>query len=875
MFNGSKYQSVYCWIFCMILLAMISMTGMSQDDNNTSDDITELETYEGRLTYIQGVNNQGEMVGFFAHESGANHALYWDKEKIVDLNSLLPDNSKWELLEAYDINDNGLIVGLGIYNGEMRSFQINIHRLLQGNVEPTPTRESPLPITPTPQPTLRPVETPIAIATPTDKPVLVIPDNGVIVTESSASNTDLSGSTYTDTRETPELTIQWKLNTVHEIKEIHVYLQRPTDARPVFLGRQPDGTATSFVWKKGTALLNKQFSEGPVTGSYKFTIFPLTVSGQPRVAGPYSSNDFVEYTVSTGTVEQTPTPTVTPRPDTGKQSELTMPIQNVPMQFKRRAAQVLADLMGSGQIAPGWDDANLEPEVGLYFRPDVNGIAYFEFRVNPVGYIIVSSGPHDMPVTTYNVEDEESMSERLIRLAVKAGKVPVRLYKMDTFAYIAETAEGEIAAEYGNIPNKIKGVDPSWAQQESFEITEVKVEPSQRVDKDTDNGSTEFKRTVTGPEQSTIVIEEWVSWQEFKKNYLDSYGVFINAARREKGKEWDVEKSIVESGLGLLPKQSYRIALMTSEAKYDLSGPASQFVAIEVLKGNSKFPIITVTPQELPASGATDFSVSISYPDGSSETLKFFIVDEAIVQDDPNADEIPFDKQPGVSTSSVAPKGWGSWSSWTTYWAGNSGDQRNYDQISGSSCYSGCGPTAWAMLFGWADHQAWEGNSYWSARWGLYRSNGGTGSDADAPSTQDSGIENITWEINGYVDTFCISGSGATYPWKMDEAADYFSGRTGTSMVTHYNSVGISESRLREYARDQIKDHDTPAVIGTGWLEHYPMAWGYKWRVRYYKVLGVTISTDYDREFYLNNGWGGSGNGWEDASTWFAGEINP
>jgi hypothetical protein len=464
----------------------------------------------------------------------------------------------------------------------------------------------------------------------------------------------------------------------------------------------------------------------------------------------------------------------------------------------------------------------------------------------------------------------------LIRLAVESGKEPVRLYKMDSFAFIAETANGEIASQFGNIPNKIKGVDPSWAQQDSFEITEVKVEPSQNVDTDTETSSVEFKRTVTGPEQSSIVLEEWASWQEFKDNYISSYEVFINADSRENTKKWDVEKSIFDSGLGLLPKQTFNVALMSSEAKYELSGSASQSVDVTVLKGNNRFPMISLTPRELPVSNASDFAVSISYPDGSSETLKFFIVDASKVQDDPNANEIPFDQRPGgVSTLSVTPKGWSSWSSWTSYLAGDSGDQRDYDQISGSSCYSGCGPTAWAMLFGWADHQAWEGDSYWSGRWGLYRSNGGFGSDADAPDSMSTGIENVIWEINGYVDTFCISGQGATYPWKMDEASDYFSGRTGTSMVTHYNSVGIAESRLREYARDQIRDHDTPAVIGTGWLEHYPMAWGYKWRVRYYKIAGVTLSTDYDRKFYVNNGWGGSGDGWEDASTWFAGEINP
>jgi hypothetical protein len=31
----------------------------------------------------------------------------------------------------------------------------------------------------------------------------------------------------------------------------------------------------------------------------------------------------------------------------------------------------------------------------------------------------------------------------------------------------------------------------------------------------------------------------------------------------------------------------------------------------------------------------------------------------------------------------------------------------------------------------------------------------------------------------------------------------------------------------------------------------------------------------YDRWFYVNQGWGGSGNEWIQASTWFAGSIFP
>jgi hypothetical protein len=215
---------------------------------------------------------------------------------------------------------------------------------------------------------------------------------------------------------------------------------------------------------------------------------------------------------------------------------------------------------------------------------------------------------------------------------------------------------------------------------------------------------------------------------------------------------------------------------------------------------------------------------------------------------------------------------------WSYYWAdGGSAAQPAYYQFLDGSCQVGCGPVAWAMLFCWADRQAESGNSYWAARTGLYRPNGGRSGSAMAPLTQDGGVENVIREIHDDVGTFCSFGAGATYPWEMDKASDYLSGRTGATLQTSYNSVGLHETRLRDIARDSIKVRKTPAVIGTGWLEHYPVAYGYAYQERIVRkcVVFCWDETVYDRSFYVNQGWGGSGNEWITASTWFAGELYP
>lgn len=214
---------------------------------------------------------------------------------------------------------------------------------------------------------------------------------------------------------------------------------------------------------------------------------------------------------------------------------------------------------------------------------------------------------------------------------------------------------------------------------------------------------------------------------------------------------------------------------------------------------------------------------------------------------------------------------------YTYYWADGSVNDQPYDQFPLNGCASGCGNLAWTILFLWGDRQAGTGNSYWAPRWGLYRQDGGTGADVISPTTQTAGVKKVAVEIADDVDTFCIFGQGATYPWDMSGASAYFSGRTGTSLTTHYNSFGFSESRLREYARNSIRDRDTPAVIGTGWLSHYPVAYGYAWQSRVVRKCFIFCwnETVYDRWFYVNQGWGGYGNDWVPADTWFAGEIYP
>lgn len=215
------------------------------------------------------------------------------------------------------------------------------------------------------------------------------------------------------------------------------------------------------------------------------------------------------------------------------------------------------------------------------------------------------------------------------------------------------------------------------------------------------------------------------------------------------------------------------------------------------------------------------------------------------------------------------------WSYWTCQ-----GDQTRYSQYDYQGCPVGCGPVAWAMSIGWADRRATVGDPYWAPRWGLYRQNGGTGANAVAPVVLDPGITNVISELHNELGTFCIDNQGATFPWSMDSVWRYLNPRTGTWRITHWNSFGFSEDYIRNAAANSIIYRGAPAVIGTGWLSHYPLAYWYAEQRRVVRKSFLWWSWDeveWDRSFYVNNGWGNNAQNfaWVPASTWFAGMLYP
>jgi probable HAF family extracellular repeat protein len=79
----------------------------------------------GNPSAAWGLNNKGEVVGHSfipGKPYGPPHAYLWKDGKIADLNDMIGDRAGWTLLNAYDINDRGEIVGVSSYKGIRHFF---------------------------------------------------------------------------------------------------------------------------------------------------------------------------------------------------------------------------------------------------------------------------------------------------------------------------------------------------------------------------------------------------------------------------------------------------------------------------------------------------------------------------------------------------------------------------------------------------------------------------------------------------------------------------------------------------------------------------------------------------------------------------------
>lgn len=519
-----------------------------------------------------------------------------------------------------------------------------------------------------------------------------------------------------------------------------------------------------------------------------------------------------------------------------------IPLGNAPSQAVDIAMRFIEDLAlddGEGEgndPEGGWDDARLGPVCYPIYDPGVDAgrtPAYLEFQVvrppqvppggpptHPFGmsppdnadprfdygYLLVSLTTNDVPVPAY-AQSGPTPVEMLLRKSRTSG--PVKAVRYDDGLLVGEDPAGGIVGSIGNVPF---AVDPAILEIGGVEFHGMENENGLEDDR--------------GPQFPSRGYE---SYAEFKADFAVN-PLFVEFRRlRAKAAELDWM-----AALGLEP-EILRVPV----------GPRTTVLADRQIQA-AQLEDPTVATVNLPTGGlglwVTGLQnggsvLEVTYANGSTETFVLLV-----------------GTGPGTGGAGGAPSGWTSWSEW---YAGNWSDQRRYQQFQSDpqmcpSGASGCGPAAWAMLYGWWDRKG-------SPR--LMKNT----SLADAPLTNDDSVRDCNRYVFNQVGPFCVAGQAATMPWNMKAGRHWATHRGAGLDVSWTWGLPYASPGSRNLAANSIKA-GRPAIVGLGFYWHYPLAYGYK--SRQYKALGVVWNTE--RQFKFNMGWGGSSPEWRNAnSTWF------
>lgn len=477
---------------------------------------------------------------------------------------------------------------------------------------------------------------------------------------------------------------------------------------------------------------------------------------------------------------------------------------------------------------PDWVDAALGPVVTPIYNPahrEGREPAWFEFKVVPGaaprlglssgpggfpqssphlpelerGYILVSSGRQDEPVPQY-ATDGPTPAERLRFLARTTN---IRMVRYSESFWVAENGKGDPVATLGSTPFM---VGPAAAEIAGVAFG-VEVEEG---------------RITSIDEVPPIPTAPFESYGAFRKDYVE--GVVPKMIREYQAAfgrmEWDLRNEKMPEVVRVPVKDE---VLVLEETRFRTADVDEDIAEVMV---NSKGGLNIL--------GLTD-GLTLLTTVRADGVLGLY----ALVVGDPE--------------QIIQPAGW---TSWTTYYGASCAEIPKYDQewdLAGTcnDGWSGCGPTAWAMFYG-----------YWDSKGVSNLIAGGT------PWSNNSAVRDLIGAVFDYCNTWCtaINSQAATNPWDMYKGYRWAGDRgEGISYSTRW-ALPYTSSSPRNKAREAIRDRDRPAIVGTGYLAHYPFAYGY--RYRQYKWAGITWDTE--RQWKVNQGWGSSSCEWVSASScWF------
>jgi len=301
---------------------------------------------------------------------------------------------------------------------------------------------------------------------------------------------------------------------------------------------------------------------------------------------------------------------------------------------RRRAAQRLESLRGT-KLGAEAATVRLAPEACPIHRPDIDGVAYYEFelvggssaplefitaraaalgafdreqRPRPggrppqlgagFGFVIASAGPHDFPIPHWSLDGLPPSRVLEQRAGDQKGRI-ARVLKLDALSYVGEDEQGERIASLGDLPRVLGGL-PHDLRRQRQGISSLTARPPS--DSTEENPTGEHRVERTGPVPPKLETVEVKSWQELKARYADAFGPFLD-----------------------------------DRAKIDAQGEAVGSVEIRLLERAPAAAAVEIRAITLPASPRADLELTITYAGGETERLRFFVLSRDLPSNPPAA----------------------------------------------------------------------------------------------------------------------------------------------------------------------------------------------------------------------------------------------
>lgn len=305
-------------------------------------------------------------------------------------------------------------------------------------------------------------------------------------------------------------------------------------------------------------------------------------------------------------------------------------LEEIPLEIRRRVANKLESIRGTA-MAPGGESSYLGKEVCPIYRPDIKDVAYWEFEIaglkdvrsrehegksSGLGFILVSTGKHDIPFPHWSLTNESP--SRALEAKSKQGQV-ARVIKLDTLAYAAEDAKGNYLAHIGQFPLQIIGTEIDPLKYRG--ISTVTATPK-NLSKD-DAAPPELTIESTGEKVPKLKLSSWESLTAFKRGYAKAYKPFLKALAERALQPWETEDLITKFGEGIHEGQRLILPLL-QPGKVKITGEGARFVKLTLL--DRQPPAVSLEALSSNEKKEANIQLQISYKDGTSESLPFFVV---------------------------------------------------------------------------------------------------------------------------------------------------------------------------------------------------------------------------------------------------------